>query len=248
MTTSFPPDCHCGTPDCRDRADEDLCTKCLEGFEPNGTRACQDIDECDVLSNKPCGNNTCVNTVGSYRCKCQDENQESVGGMICTDKLDGPMENEKDGGRNSFVLPADPVAMFTHIGLSLLVIGFYFYVAVMDCFTVSRAIYRFVYTEPVLDGESDSEEDNNDEGEDEDTKDDVEQFSDTDQPVEEMDDTEMSSDALGLFTPFSYFLSRFSILPMQSSIFGPPIPVTRIVSEESLSSIISEKSKQNFQE
>lgn len=48
--------------------------RCPAGFlvvEVNGSKACQDIDECQVNNDCPTETHTCVNSVGSYECACK---------------------------------------------------------------------------------------------------------------------------------------------------------------------------------
>lgn len=50
-----------------------VCLPCESGFQKNTLGDCLDIDECSVGT--PCRHN-CLNTEGSYRCVCSDENGE----------------------------------------------------------------------------------------------------------------------------------------------------------------------------
>ena len=196
--------------------------------------ACQDIDECDLFGNKTCGKNTCVNVVGTYHCECQDENDESVGGKICTHKFwygtkgihhSESVDNEKEDRRNQIKLPDDPVVMVTVIALSLWIIGFYVYVALMMCYTVAMAFYLFVTTEPV-DDEDDIEDGDEKEDEDDDVSEDDDEGQDEGDDHEddidlEVGGTQISSRRPTLFNAAVHmfsFLSRsqLKLSPMRS--------------------------------
>ncbi|XP_028839991.1 latent-transforming growth factor beta-binding protein 3 isoform X3 [Denticeps clupeoides] len=57
----------CGHGDCIPLGNDFVC-QCHAGFQPH-RKSCVDVNECD---SDPCGHNrgTCINTIGSYRCRC----------------------------------------------------------------------------------------------------------------------------------------------------------------------------------
>ena len=62
--------------------------KCPQGYEPDQLeeKLCKDINECHSPEKNTCQkNNVCINTIGSYRCECQ--NGFVKNGIFCDGKL-----------------------------------------------------------------------------------------------------------------------------------------------------------------
>ena len=135
--------------------------------------------------NETCGNDVCVNQEGTYQCSCIGDNQENFNDKICLQKILGKYEIEKqteNSGKNTLKLPSNPVVVSVEVVLSSIVIAYIMYIIIMDIYLIQKSIYRFVYTESVLDvdhGSSDEEEE-----EDDDEKDVEAQDIETDQVLE----------------------------------------------------------------
>ena len=76
---------------------------CNEGFTLSASGdTCIDTDECTAIPNT-CGDGTCINTFGSYRCRCfygfqmsSDNNcQGSIGSVPHTDRQPRPESKEE---------------------------------------------------------------------------------------------------------------------------------------------------------
>lgn len=93
-----------------------ICDPCDGGFRKNSSGKCEDIDECREKS-APC-RNSCLNTPGSYRCVCADEDGEVVSddSLMCNDTA-GTADKRLDSG---FLIPV----LVAVVGLVVLVVLF----------------------------------------------------------------------------------------------------------------------------
>ncbi|XP_044022931.1 C-type lectin domain family 14 member A [Siniperca chuatsi] len=95
-----------------------VCQPCEAGFQKDASGNCVDIDECSGGGGAPC-RHTCLNTEGSYRCVCSDENEKhhDEDSQACTD-----MATDGDSGSLSGILIPVLVAVAVLVVLVVVVV------------------------------------------------------------------------------------------------------------------------------
>ncbi|XP_030639244.1 C-type lectin domain family 14 member A [Chanos chanos] len=76
----------------------ELCSPCKKGFKKDNLGKCIDIDECQ--QGKPC-KHSCVNTVGSYKCECPDDDADA-----CKESTDITNKDQATTTGNLLSLPS----------------------------------------------------------------------------------------------------------------------------------------------
>ena len=139
----------CDIHTCKTIVNSSTCV-CEEGYENTSPLQCEDVDEClDAEKNSSlCGgrNHTCVNTNGSYTCTCQ-EGYENAHPKFCTEEFNEIIK-QQSSGREGLVFYNISAAM-TVFFLSIYIIIFFVYNAVLLLNTITNAVYLWVTTEPV---------------------------------------------------------------------------------------------------
>eukprot|EP01006_Ploeotia_vitrea_P046379 TRINITY_DN67022_c6_g1_i1.p1 TRINITY_DN67022_c6_g1~~TRINITY_DN67022_c6_g1_i1.p1 ORF type:complete len:357 (+),score=23.58 TRINITY_DN67022_c6_g1_i1:494-1564(+) len=68
--------------------------KCHPGWRAVDSFTCEDIDEC---ADSPCTSRTiCSNTIGSYRCDCEDGKQKNSDGLCVANQVETPTEGTRE--------------------------------------------------------------------------------------------------------------------------------------------------------
>ena len=133
---------------------------CKDGYVNTSPQHCEDVDEClDVNKNSSLcggGNHTCVNTNGSYTCRCL-EGFENVRPQLCTEDFEQVIETSAARGKFIF---SNIELVTAEVFLSLIVVFYIGYNLALLIMTISNAVILWVTTEPV--DESDEMEENED--------------------------------------------------------------------------------------
>lgn len=80
-----------------------ICQPCESGFQKDATGNCVDVDECSA-GDAPC-RHTCLNTEGSFRCVCSDENgkEQDEDSSVCDDT---PANSDNGLQSSEILIPA----------------------------------------------------------------------------------------------------------------------------------------------
>ena len=138
---------------------------------------CQDINECLSPGNDTCGNHTCVNVPGRYRCECVGHDFENIIGLICVKVILGP----------------DKVVITTNffdleIAIAIIIV-YVVYNAILMEITILTSCYKCIKTEPYYDSDAAYDDDHPDNDDTNERKPSLDE-KDSDDDEEDEDDSE----------------------------------------------------------